>query len=49
MLLREEGTDVPVGLTVVNWWKRFGRGVRPDSIEELQRQIEPWARRVAAS
>ena len=37
-----------VGLTVVNWWKRFGQGTIPDSISELQRLIEPWARRVAA-
>src|SRR5436190_19230963 len=46
--LRHEVTDEPVGLTVVNWWKRFGRGQFPDSIKELESRIEPWARRVAA-
>jgi hypothetical protein len=48
ILLRDARTDQPVGLTIVNWWKRFGQGDLPDSILELQRQIEPWARRVAA-
>ena len=48
LLLRAAGDDAPVGLTVVNWWKRFGNGARPDSIGELAKQIEPWARKVAA-
>jgi len=48
LLLRRSDTDDPVGLTVVNWWKRFGKGTLPDSISELQRHIEPWAERVAA-
>ena len=48
ILLRDPRSDRAVGLTVVNWWKRFGQGQIPDSILELQRLIEPWARRVAA-
>jgi hypothetical protein len=48
ILLRDAETDRVVGMTVVNWWKRFGEGALPDSIAELQRRIEPWARRVAA-
>ena len=48
VLLRDAETDEPIGLTVVNWWKRFGQGQRPDSITELQQLIEPWARRLAA-
>ena len=48
VLLLDAETDEPVGLTVVNWWKRFGRGDRPDSIAALQDAIEPWAKRVAA-
>ena len=48
LLLRRSDTEEAVGLTVVNWWKRFGQGALPDSISELQRHIEPWARRVAA-
>ena len=48
LLLRREDNDEVVGLTVVNWWKRFGQGALPDSIKELQRHIEPWARKVAA-
>ena len=37
-----------VGLEVVGWWKRFGKGPRPDSMSELARLIEPWTRRVAS-
>ena len=48
ILLQEARGGRTVGLTVVNWWKRFGQGPIPDSISELQRLIEPWARRVAA-
>ncbi len=48
VLLRDAKTGEPVGLTVVNWWKRFGQGQLPDSITELQKLIEPWAKRVAA-
>jgi len=48
LLLKCADTDKPVGLTIVNWWKRFGSGVRPDSISELQKHIEPWAKKVAA-
>ena len=48
ILLRDEKTDKPIGLTVVSWWKRFGHGSLPDSISEIQRQIEPLARKIAA-
>ncbi len=40
--------DHPVGLTIVDWWKRFGRGDLPDSLHELNAKIEPWASRIAA-
>ena len=48
LLLRCESADQVVGLTVVNWWKRFGNGRPTDSIRELERSIEPWAARLAA-
>jgi hypothetical protein len=49
ILLRNRRTGRPIGLTVVNWWKRFGRGGRiPDSIRELHKQVEPWAAKLAA-
>jgi hypothetical protein len=48
LLLRRQDNDAAVGLTVVNWWKRYGSGPLPDSIRELERQIEPWASRLAA-
>ena len=48
ILLRDAQTDAPVGLTVVNWWKRFGQGELPDSIREIQRTIESLATRLAA-
>ena len=48
ILLRDALTNDPVGLTIVSWWKRFGHGPLPDSISEIQRQIEPWANKLAA-
>ena len=48
ILLRDEKTDKPIGLTVVSWWERFGKGTFPDSISEIQRQIEPLAGKLAA-
>lgn len=48
LLLRRQDNDQVVGLTVVNWWKRFGTGALPDSLRELERQIEPWAAKLAA-
>jgi hypothetical protein len=46
--LREERTGRLLGITVVSWWKRFGRGDLPDSIREIQQRIEPLATRLAA-
>lgn len=48
LLLRRQDNGKAVGLTVVNWWKRFGEGDLPDSIKQLERCIEPWAQKVAA-
>jgi hypothetical protein len=48
LTLRPEDGGPIVGMTVVNWWKRFGTGRLPDSIRELEAAIEPWARRLAA-
>lgn len=48
MLLRRADDDTPVGLTIVNWWKRFGPGELPDSIRQIERHIEAWKDRVAA-
>lgn len=45
---RDERTGRLVGITVVNWWKRFGRGELPDSIQAIQRHIAPWAGKLAA-
>ncbi len=46
--LRDGASDRLVGLTVVNWWKRFGRGELPDSLREIHKAIEPLARRLPA-
>jgi len=46
--LRDEENGQLVGLTVVHWWKRFGTGPLPDSLREIERQLEPWAARLAA-
>jgi uncharacterized protein YuzE len=48
LLLRRVDDDRVVGLTVLNWWKRYGRGSRTDSIRELESRIEPLAARIAA-
>jgi hypothetical protein len=48
ILLRDEATDAVVGLTIVNWWKRFGSGNLPDSISAIQERIAPLAGRLAA-
>jgi hypothetical protein len=47
-LLRRTDNDEVVGLTVVNWWKRFGPGGAPDSIKTMECLIEPWAGKIAA-
>ena len=46
--LRDEQTGRLLGLTIVNWWKRFGRGDLPDSIREIHQRIEPLATKLAA-
>ena len=48
LLLRRQDNNEVVGMTVVNWWKRFGKGALPDSLREIQRHIEPWAKKLAA-
>jgi hypothetical protein len=48
IVLRDEETDGVIGLTVVHWWRRFGRGRLPDSLATLQAAIEPWAGKVSA-
>lgn len=48
LLLRRQSDDTPVGLTVLNWWSRFGAGERLDSLRQLEQAIEPWASRLAA-
>ena len=48
ILLRDSESDRPIGLTIVNWWKRFGRGSFPDSLVELNRHIESAAQKLAA-
>jgi hypothetical protein len=47
LTVRRQDNDQVVGITVVNWWRRFGTGPLPDSIQELERAIEPWAQRLA--
>jgi len=48
ILLRAEDDDRPIGLTVVNWWQRFGEGDLPDSLHALTQHIAPWHKRLAA-
>jgi hypothetical protein len=48
VLLRDAKSDEAVGITVVNWWQRFGKGSLPDSFREIQNKIKPWAKRISA-
>ena len=48
ILLRDKKTGESVGVTVVNWWQRFGKGSLPDSISEIQNKIKPWGKKLAA-
>lgn len=52
LVFRAEQGDHVVGMTVINWWKRFGCGEFPDSLRNIEQVIEqviePWARRLAA-
>lgn len=49
VLMRSIADDSVVGMTVVNWWKRFGQGVLPDSMNQIVAKIEPWAGRVSVA
>ncbi len=44
LLLRREDTGEVVGVTIVNWWGRFGQGDLPDSREALGIRFEETAR-----
>jgi len=48
LLVHREDNDAVAGMTVVNWWKRFGDGALPDSIHMLAEAIGPWAQKLAA-
>ncbi len=49
ILLRALADDRVLGLTIVNWWKRFGQGALPDSMAGIAARIEPWAERAASA
>lgn len=39
IVLRSIADDRIVGMTVVNWWKRFGKGDLPDSVREITDRV----------
>ncbi len=47
LILHREDDERVVGLTAVNWWKRYGSGFPPDSLRGLEQSIEPWADRLS--
>ena len=49
LLVRREDNDTVAGMTIVNFWKRYGGGPLPDSIQELTAAIAPWADKLAAA
>ena len=44
VILRDGETDEVVGWTALDWWKQSGRGALPDSMAEVSRHVEAWAR-----
>jgi len=34
LLLRDNGSDEPVGFMIINWWQNFGEGALPESYRE---------------
>ena len=48
ILLRDEQSDRPVGITIIKWWKRFGQGELPDSLREISARVQPFATQLAA-
>jgi predicted RNase H-like HicB family nuclease len=48
-LLRDQTSDRPVGLTVIEWRKRLGLGSLPDLLSTLATDVEPWVKKVIAS
>lgn len=49
ILLRDARMDRPIGLTSINWWKRFRGRPLPDSLTAIQEHIEPLAGRVLSA
>jgi hypothetical protein len=49
VVLRSQDSEQVVGMTVVNWWKRFGQGGLPDSVATIAANIDPWAQRAQAA
>jgi hypothetical protein len=49
IVLRALDDDRIVGMTVVNWWKRFGQGALPDSLAHITASVEPFAQRAATA
>lgn len=45
IVLHSSRDDAVGGMTIVNWWKRFGQGQLPDSMSQVVARIEPWAKR----
>lgn len=45
LVLRSERDERVIGLTIPNWWNRFGASELPGSMQKIQRRIEPWARK----
>lgn len=45
LVLRAQRDERVIGLTIPDWWNRFGATELPGSMQKIQRRIEPWARR----
>ena len=48
LLLRLLADDSPVGLTVVNWWARYGTEPPSDSLRQIAAAVEPMSTMLSA-
>ncbi len=47
IVLRSMETNRRIGMTIVNWWKRFGKGSIPDSFRKISGRVETTTKSLA--
>lgn len=46
LIVRREDNGEVAGMTIINWWQRYGAGPLPDSIHKIEEAFHPWAQRL---